>query len=86
MAAKHVELNLNLRRSSIVVDGVDLADALTSVTLTHGTGNELPKLVMEMRSAVVTSIAGEADVTLVIADADRAALTAAGWTAPEVTT
>lgn len=64
---------------SVVIDGVDLSQAASAVTL-HLDADAVPRLVIDLCAVNVSAVAGQVDLWLT--DDARALLERAGWTPP----
>lgn len=77
-AFKQAKLVLRPLRSEIVVDGTDIANSVTAITVRASVG-EMPRLELEL---MVPEIEVEGEVRVYMLDGTREGLLALGWTPP----
>ncbi|MFE7954391.1 hypothetical protein [Streptomyces sp. NPDC057413] len=80
MTRHHVEIRTQGPRGQVLIDGHDIARAVTSLSFKAGVG-ELPTLRLDLRLIDVTEL-GSAETQVVLGEGVPEALQALGWTPP----
>lgn len=84
MTRHHVEIKTEGKRGQVLIDGHDIAKAVTNLSFTAGIDQQCPTLTLDLNLIDVTELGSvEADVLLGNGVAD--ALQRLGWTPPEET-
>lgn len=82
MTRHHVEIRTEGTRGQVLIDGHDIARAVTGLTFTAGIDQQLPTLRLDLRLIDVTEL-GSTEAEVLLGAGVEDALKRLGWTPPE---
>lgn len=82
MTRHHVEIRTDGTRGQVLIDGHDIARAVTGLTFTAGIDQPCPTLCLDLQLIDVTEV-GSPETEVLLGDGVAETLKALGWTPPE---
>jgi hypothetical protein len=79
-----VEIRTNGTRGQVLIDGHDIARAVTGLTFTAGVDQVVPSLQLDLQLIDVTEL-GSTETKVLLGETVTEALIALGWTPPKET-
>ncbi|MFJ8027443.1 hypothetical protein [Streptomyces sp. NPDC096311] len=82
MARHHVEIRTEGTRGQVLIDGHDIAKAVTNLSFTAGIDQQCPTLRLDLQLIDVTEL-GSVEADVVLGNGVAEALQVLGWTPPK---